>query len=45
MTPLGSDLFRCFGLHYYDVIGCGVIKLDVAIKFLPDQVLYDRLLV
>ena len=45
MTPLGSDLFGCFGLHYCGVIGCGIINLDVAIKFLLDQVLNDRLLV
>lgn len=38
-------MFGYFGSHYCDVIGCGVIKLDVAIKFLLDQVLNDCLLV
>ncbi|WP_188115735.1 hypothetical protein [Campylobacter concisus] len=45
MTPLASDLLGCFGSHYRGVIGCGVINLDVAIKFLLDQVLNDCLLV
>ena len=42
---LNSDLLGCFGSHYCDVIGCGVTNLDVAIKFLLDQVLSDCLLV
>ena len=43
--PLCGDLFGYFGSRYCGVIGCGVINLDIAIKFLLDQVLNDRLLV
>ena len=40
-----GDLLGSCGTRYCGVIGCAVINLDVAIKFLLDQVLNDGLLV